>query len=630
MMQHRVLLLRALRSRLARALAQLTEAAALLRLGPGALTQLDAPAAARGAAAVGATTGLAGTAAAAADLAAAAAAGASQREQQLQAVEDAVRCAVRGMLAALQGLMHAEHHHSHQEHHQQQHQSKGDEGHASEGRQPAAAPGPGAASRPLSQELRELLDLLRLRPLAAQALQLRPGGQGAAGAAAAGTEEGRSAAGSSAAAVAAAAGGGVGVPAGVLEVTSGGGSARTALDAARRAAALSGPLVPLPSSARMPSRFQLYWLRYCTAAGVLLYGGAFLLRHSRLAGSDDLDRWILTALTAVRSALRTHVVEPLLAVRDELFRTFRDRPAIVSPQDFSVSRDSLLRMLQDFAADHKTTPLLPPSSTPPQGASASSGSSDASSTTSSSSSSSAPPPPSPSDASSSSPASTTSPSPSPAPDVPTASAASSSPTDDAALASGMSLLMRSYETELRHPLRNLLLGDLARALLIQVQGVKVDGEAAMLRMDQILRANELSLSLMAALPALGFTVAAATGLARLLIPRAPDRRREAIPSRLAMGALEVALGQLAEAEEREGQGQEAGVALEELRGLVVFRLHQVYSRVTSLYAHADRTSRYSEWRPLHADLLRLAAPAPAAQRLATHQRMMRTYTVFQR
>lgn len=48
----------------------------------------------------------------------------------------------------------------------------------------------------------------------------------------------------------------------------------------------------------------------------------------------------------------------------------------------------------------------------------------------------------------------------------------------------------------------------------QVQHVKVDGEAAMLRLDQILRANELSLSLMAALPALGACWAALVAAVR--------------------------------------------------------------------------------------------------------------------
>lgn len=49
--------------------------------------------------------------------------------------------------------------------------------------------------------------------------------------------------------------------------------------------------------------------------------------------------------------------------------------------------------------------------------------------------------------------------------------------------------MSKYESELKDPVRNLLLGQLARSLLIQVQRLKLDTEAAMLELDQILRAN---------------------------------------------------------------------------------------------------------------------------------------------
>ena len=73
---------------------------------------------------------------------------------------------------------------------------------------------------------------------------------------------------------------------------------------------------------------------------------------------------------------------------------------------------------------------------------------------------------------------------------------------------GMDLMMRSYESELKKPIRNLVGGDLARALLIQVQKLKCDTESAMLEIDQILRANELTISFVAAVPA--FIIAGGT------------------------------------------------------------------------------------------------------------------------
>eukprot|EP00741_Cyanophora_paradoxa_P014328 tig00020780_g13819.t1 len=66
----------------------------------------------------------------------------------------------------------------------------------------------------------------------------------------------------------------------------------------------------------------------------------------------------------------------------------------------------------------------------------------------------------------------------------------------------MSVVMKVYEQELERPLVNAVAGDLLRALLIQIQKVKVESEAAMLQMDQILRANEINIELLATIPAL--------------------------------------------------------------------------------------------------------------------------------
>ena len=66
----------------------------------------------------------------------------------------------------------------------------------------------------------------------------------------------------------------------------------------------------------------------------------------------------------------------------------------------------------------------------------------------------------------------------------------------------MDVLMREYESGLKRPIWNTLNGQLARALLIQVQKLKVDTESAMLELNQILRANELNVALIAAIPAL--------------------------------------------------------------------------------------------------------------------------------
>ena len=68
----------------------------------------------------------------------------------------------------------------------------------------------------------------------------------------------------------------------------------------------------------------------------------------------------------------------------------------------------------------------------------------------------------------------------------------------------------------------------------QVQKLKLDTESAMLELDQILRANEMTVALVAAVPS--FLIAGGTlyALARWLTPSPPDRRREGLPARSAL------------------------------------------------------------------------------------------------
>lgn len=257
-------------------------------------------------------------------------------------------------------------------------------------------------------------------------------------------------------------------------------SPSSVLNRARRAAARSAPLSPVPRWSRMPSRFQRYWLRY-TALGVAAAGGLrFLYRHSRLAGSSDLDDWARQATTSVSGAWRDHIIAPLSTVRDELFKTLRDRPSIVSSAEYESDKASLQRMIHDFVADRGggggggggSKKVSPASAATPGGGIAGGGS-----------------------------YVTLQPTAGGAGGGGDAAAAAAA---DTALLAGMQSVMSSYEQEMRSPIRNLVAGDLARCLLIQVQRLKVDTEAAMLELDQILRSNELSISLVAAVPGLIF------------------------------------------------------------------------------------------------------------------------------
>jgi len=244
-----------------------------------------------------------------------------------------------------------------------------------------------------------------------------------------------------------------------------------------------------------------------------------------------------------------------------------------------------------------------------------------------------------------------------------------SPEDQDAVLAGMKEVMQSYENEMRHPLRNLLMGQLVRSLLIQVQRLKLDTEAAMLELDQILRANELSISLVAAVPALAISWGLLVGLYRWLQPRAPDAKRAAVPCRMALVDLERSLAHALEVEEAEAAGgayaaipgdaaggpaasvpawgrmgsmrrqADVGAApaapptrpiVSEAHGLVIFQVHRVHQEAMELFRSADRSSRFSEWPALSADLAQLAGATSTAQRARVHERMTHSYKVFQR
>ena len=51
------------------------------------------------------------------------------------------------------------------------------------------------------------------------------------------------------------------------------------------------------------------------------------LRHSRFAGSKDIERWGAQMGSSVVDAYQQHVAAPLLTVRNELFQTFRQVPS---------------------------------------------------------------------------------------------------------------------------------------------------------------------------------------------------------------------------------------------------------------------------------------------------------------
>jgi nuclear-control-of-ATPase protein 2 len=66
----------------------------------------------------------------------------------------------------------------------------------------------------------------------------------------------------------------------------------------------------------------------------------------------------------------------------------------------------------------------------------------------------------------------------------------------------MRFVLEHYESEMSSPLRNALLGDFIRTILIQVQKAKVDTGLALSSLDKLMKSNELNFAFLAVIPTL--------------------------------------------------------------------------------------------------------------------------------
>ncbi|XP_074310618.1 protein DGS1, mitochondrial-like isoform X2 [Silene latifolia] len=189
---------------------------------------------------------------------------------------------------------------------------------------------------------------------------------------------------------------------------------------------------------RKPRKLTRYWVRYTCGAVGLSVCSLWLVRHSRLVGSPDIDNWIGEAKESTISFWTEHVQQPILSIRDELFDTFRKRhKGVMEAEEVQLTANSLHRMLLTFCEQTNGQQY-------PENAS------------------------------------------------------------DQEL---LEIVMTRYEKELLHPIKSIVGGgELPRAMLIQVQKLKLDIETAMLELDQILKANEINFAVLAALPAFIFVV----------------------------------------------------------------------------------------------------------------------------
>ncbi|KAK9273459.1 hypothetical protein L1049_018269 [Liquidambar formosana] len=197
---------------------------------------------------------------------------------------------------------------------------------------------------------------------------------------------------------------------------------------------LDSHLSVLVAKHQKPRKVTLYWIHYTCGIVGLSVCSTWVLRHSSLMGSSDIDNWIREARDSTVRFWKDHVEQPLLSIRNELFETFKKRhKGVMEHEEVQLTANSLHKLECCWLSVSRTKGQEFP--------------------------------------------------------------------ENASDQEMLEIVMSRYEEELMHPIQGLFSGELARALLIQVQKLKLDIETAMLELEQILRANEINFAILAALPA---------------------------------------------------------------------------------------------------------------------------------
>ena len=93
--------------------------------------------------------------------------------------------------------------------------------------------------------------------------------------------------------------------------------------------------------------------------------------------------------------------------------------------------------------------------------------------------------------------------------------------------------MQSYEQDIQRPIRGVLSGRLLNEMLIQVQQMKAESSFLLFEIDKILTTNELTIAIMAAVPAILLLYSVLRFVWRVLTPSPPDPTLETAETRTA-------------------------------------------------------------------------------------------------
>ncbi|XP_006650135.3 protein DGS1, mitochondrial-like [Oryza brachyantha] len=106
------------------------------------------------------------------------------------------------------------------------------------------------------------------------------------------------------------------------------------------------------SSHKRPTHMTIHWLPYTCGALGLSACSLWLLRHSSLMGSPDIDNWIQGAKESVAGFWDVHVEKPIISIRGELFETFKNRGKhVMDKQEVQLNEEVLHRMMLAFCQE---------------------------------------------------------------------------------------------------------------------------------------------------------------------------------------------------------------------------------------------------------------------------------------
>lgn len=228
---------------------------------------------------------------------------------------------------------------------------------------------------------------------------------------------------------------------------------------------LVGDLKVVVNDYGRPSRLLRYWL----PAGVLLLSSSTLLRVISNR-QEDILQWIRDFGSTVRDFWFNWVIEPVAKIIGTVRHDSNSEIAIMSRDSLRSDRESLERMVVEFAVDR---PELAGSST-------------------------------------------------------TLTEAELSTIRAKVREGDVTPVLRAYETGLRKPFQGAVRGDLVRSLLIQVQKTKVDLEVAISGIDALLKSQELVFGFVGLTPGVLVSIAALRYFRGMLYGRKGLRRGQRI------------------------------------------------------------------------------------------------------